>query len=628
MLAKMNQILDTIDTPDALKNLSLGELKKLAQELRGFIIKNVAKTGGHLAPSLGVVDLTVALYKVFNCPSDKIVWDVGHQAYAHKILTGRRDVFHTLRQAGGITGFPNRSESKYDSFGVGHSSTSISAALGMAIARDLDHKKNHVIAVIGDGALTGGEAFEALNHAGDLGKDLIVILNDNEMSIDRNVGAMSEYLSKMRTAPKYNKAKKDLGGLLRRIPAIGDTVLKTAEHIKDSVRFFLVPGGLFEEMGFTYVGPIDGNNMEILLEVLEKAKKMHGPILIHTLTKKGKGYLPAEIEPDKFHGIGKFDIATGEPNKAASNIPSYTSVFSKALIELAQTNEDIVAITAAMPSGTGLKKFGEFYPTRLFDVGIAEQHAITLAAGLASQGKKPVVVLYSTFAQRAYDQILHDVCLQNLPVVLGLDRAGLVGEDGPTHHGVFDYSYLRHMPNLTIMAPKDENELRQMLSTAIAMAGPVVLRYPRGCGLGVPIEVDFNGIPIGKAEQISLGGKIAFVGIGSMVDACVKASDLLSANGIESTVINARFVKPLDHVLLQQLAGQMDVIVTVEDNVLAGGFGSAVLELLNEHQLNDVKVLRFGLPDHFVEQGSRNGLLEKYNLTGETIAATVRNFIR
>ena len=624
----MNHILDTIDTPDALKNLSLGELKKLAQELRGFIIKNVAKTGGHLAPSLGVVDLTVALYKVFNCPSDKIVWDVGHQAYAHKILTGRRDVFHTLRQFGGITGFPNRRESKYDSFGVGHSSTSISAALGMAIARDLDHKKNHVIAVIGDGALTGGEAFEALNHAGDLGKDLIVILNDNEMSIDRNVGAMSEYLSKMRTAPKYNKAKKDLGGLLRRIPAIGDTVLKTAEHIKDSVRFFLVPGGLFEEMGFTYVGPIDGNNMEILLDVLEKAKKMHGPILIHTLTKKGKGYLPAEIEPDKFHGIGKFDIASGEPNKPTSNIPSYTSVFSKALIELAQTDEDIVAITAAMPSGTGLKKFGEFYPTRLFDVGIAEQHAMTLAAGLASQGKKPVVVLYSTFAQRAYDQILHDVCLQNLPVVLGLDRAGLVGEDGPTHHGVFDYSYLRHMPNLTIMAPKDENELRQMLGTAIAMDGPVVLRYPRGSGLGVPIEADFKGVPIGKAEQICSGGKIAFVGIGSMVDACVQARDLLRADGIESTVINARFVKPLDHVLLQQLAEKMDVIVTVEDNVLAGGFGSAVLELMNEEQLNDVKVLRFGLPDHFVEQGSRDELLKKYNLTGETIAVIVRNFIQ
>lgn len=469
---KMSHILEKIENPQQLKNLSLQQLEKLALELRSFIIENVAQTGGHLAPSLGVVDLTIALHRVFDCPHDKIVWDVGHQAYAHKILTGRRDQFHTLRQKDGITGFPRLAESPYDSFGVGHSSTSISAALGMAIARDLNKEKNHVLAVIGDGALTGGEAFEALNHAGDLGKNLIVILNDNEMSIDPNVGALSEYLSKMRTAPQYNRAKKDFGGLLKSIPHIGDTVLKTAEHIKDSVRFFLVPGGLFEEMGFTYIGPIDGHNIELLLEVLEQAKLMDGPLLIHVRTKKGKGYLPAEIEPDKFHGIGKFNMTTGAVIKKMGMPPTYTDVFGQALLDLADENDDIVAITAAMPSGTGLKRFSKVFPKRFFDVGIAEQHAMTLAAGLAAGGKQPVIVLYSTFAQRAYDQMLHDVCLQNLPVVLCLDRAGVVGEDGPTHHGVFDISYLRSMPNLTIMAPKDENELRQMMGTAFSLKHP------------------------------------------------------------------------------------------------------------------------------------------------------------
>lgn len=623
----MRQILDWIDSPRQLKELSPVELETLAMELRRFIITNVAKTGGHLAPSLGVVDLTVALHRVFNCPQDKIVWDVGHQAYAHKILTGRREQFPTLRQKDGITGFPNRGESPYDSFGVGHSSTSISAALGMAIARDLSGAKNHVIAVIGDGALTGGEAFEALNHAGDLGKKLIVILNDNEMSIERNVGAMSEYLAKIRTAPQYHRAKKDLEGILRSIPRIGDTVLKTAEHIKDSVRTFLVPGGLFEEMGFTYAGPIDGHNIRLLLEVLEQAKQMEGPVLLHVLTKKGKGYLPAEIEPDKFHGIGRFDLTTGEVQKKTGQAISYTAVFSKTLIDLAKKNENIVAVTAAMPAGTGLKAFGEAFPERMLDVGIAEQHAVTMAAGLAAEGKRPVVALYSTFAQRAYDQILHDVCLQNLPVVFGLDRAGLVGEDGATHHGVFDFSYLRPLPHMTIMAPKDENELRRMLATALGLQGPAAVRYPRGSGLGVSLDDELIPVPVGKAEVLRKGGQVAFLAIGNMVDNALQAAVILAKSGIEATVINARFVKPLDTDLLRQLAGQMQLLVTMEENVLAGGFGSAVLEFLADAGLTKPAVLRLGLPDQFIEQGTVSQLQEMYNLSPATAAAAVQKFL-
>ncbi|MGL6014498.1 MAG: 1-deoxy-D-xylulose-5-phosphate synthase [Selenomonadaceae bacterium] len=623
----MRQILDWIDSPRQLKELSPVELETLAMELRRFIITNVAKTGGHLAPSLGVVDLTVALHRVFNCPQDKIVWDVGHQAYAHKILTGRREQFPTLRQKDGITGFPNRGESPYDSFGVGHSSTSISAALGMAIARDLSGAKNHVIAVIGDGALTGGEAFEALNHAGDLGKKLIVILNDNEMSIERNVGAMSEYLAKIRTAPQYHRAKKDLEGILRSIPRIGDTVLKTAEHIKDSVRTFLVPGGLFEEMGFTYAGPIDGHNIRLLLEVLEQAKQMEGPVLLHVLTKKGKGYLPAEIEPDKFHGIGRFDLTTGEVQKKTGQAVSYTAVFSKTLIDLAKKNENIVAVTAAMPAGTGLKAFGEAFPERMLDVGIAEQHAVTMAAGLAAEGKRPVVALYSTFAQRAYDQILHDVCLQNLPVVFGLDRAGLVGEDGATHHGVFDFSYLRPLPHMTIMAPKDENELRRMLATALGLQGPAAVRYPRGSGLGVSLDDELIPVPVGKAEVLRKGGQVAFLAIGNMVDNALQAAVILAKSGIEATVINARFVKPLDTDLLRQLAGQMQLLVTMEENVLAGGFGSAVLEFLADAGLTKPAVLRLGLPDQFIEQGTVSQLQEMYNLSPATAAAAVQKFL-
>lgn len=494
----MKNILETIDKPQDLKRLSMEELKVLAGEIRQLLICSVSKTGGHLAPSLGVVELTLALHKTFNSPIDKIVWDVGHQAYVHKILTGRRDSFHTLRQFGGISGFPKPSESEHDSFGTGHSSTSISAVLGMALARDIEGKKNNVLAVIGDGSLTGGQAYEALNHAGHTGTNMIVILNDNEMSIAKNVGAMSEYLSKMRTEPSYKKVKKDIEFLLRKIPAIGEHVVKTVERLKDSVRYLLVPGMLFEELGFNYVGPIDGHNLEILTEVLEKAKDMQGPILIHVLTCKGKGYEPAECNPGKFHGVGPYCVESGEVIKNG-NIPTYTGVFGDALVELAAKDPRIVAITAAMPEGTGLKKFGTQFPNRFFDVGIAEQNAVTVAAGMAISGMKPIVALYSTFAQRAYDQILHDVCLQKLPVIFALDRAGIVGEDGPTHHGVFDYSYLRHIPNMVIMAPKDENELRHMLYTAIQMNSPVVIRYPRGSGLGIPTNDPFQQLRIGIA---------------------------------------------------------------------------------------------------------------------------------
>ena len=623
----LNNILETIDKPQKLKKLSIEQMKLLAEEIRQLLICSVSKTGGHLAPSLGVVELTMAIHKIFNSPVDKIVWDVGHQAYVHKILTGRYREFGTLRQFGGISGFPKLSESEHDSFGTGHSSTSISAALGMALARDIAGKNYNVLAVIGDGSLTGGQAYEALNHAGHAGTNMIVILNDNEMSIAKNVGAMSEYLSKIRTEPKYKKVKKDIDFLLRRIPAIGDHVARTVERLKDSVRYLLVPGMLFEELGFNYIGPIDGHNFQILTEVLEKAKSMQGPILIHVLTCKGKGYKPAECNPGKFHGVGPYCIESGEIIKSSST-PTYTGVFGDALVEIAKQDSRIVAITAAMPEGTGLKRFGAEFPKRIFDVGIAEQNAVTMAAGMATQGMKPIVALYSTFAQRAYDQILHDVCLQNLPVIFALDRAGIVGEDGPTHHGVFDYSYLRHIPNLVIMAPKDENELRHMLHTAVQVDSPVAIRYPRGSGLGIKMDESLQQLLIGVAEELKVGRDLVFLATGAMVDPCRAASELLEAQGIQAGLINARFIKPLDEQMIRRLSRDVGIIVTVEDNILAGGFGSAVLEYVNEQNLNWVKVLRLGLPDQFIEHGTREQLLEKYRLTPERIADDVSSFVQ
>lgn len=619
----MYALLNRIEKPEDVKALTVRELEQLASELRHFIIDTVSQNGGHLAPNLGTVELTLALYSVFSFPGDKLVWDVGHQAYTHKILTGRRDAFKTLRKKGGITGFPNRSESVYDAFGVGHASTSISAALGMALARDARGEKNQVIAVIGDGALTGGESFEALNNAGDLGTKLIVILNDNEMSIDANVGAMSEYLSRIRIAPQYARAKRDMGSLLMSIPHIGDKVYKTASHLKDGVRSVLVPGSLFEEMGFHYIGPIDGHNIGLLEEVLASAKEMEGPVLIHIHTVKGKGYKPAEQAPDKFHGVGCFDPSTGKSAKKAGCVPSYTSVFSKALIELAKDRPNILAITAAMPSGTGLKAFGQAYPKRFFDVGIAEEHAMTLAAGMAAAGMHPVIALYSTFAQRAYDQLIHDVCLQNLPVTLCLDRAGLVGEDGPTHHGVFDLSYLRQMPNMCVMAPKDEEELRHMLATAIAIEGPAAVRYPRGAGLGVPLTDSLETLPVGKAEVLQEAGDIAFLAVGTMVEKAKEAAAILKEEGIEAAVVNMRFIKPLDTERIDEMARTKRLLITVEENVLAGGFGSAVAEYLADHGI-EVPLLRFGIPDRFIEQGTRRELLSLCGLQPDEMAERIR----
>lgn len=623
----MNKFLDTINKPQDIKKLSLAQLEELAGEIRNLLIHTVAKTGGHLASNLGVVELTLALHKIFDSPRDKFVWDVGHQAYVHKILTGRREQFSTLRQLGGLSGFPKHSESEHDVFGTGHSSTSISAALGMAVARDMSDGRHQVVAIIGDGSLTGGQAFEALNHAGDLGTHLIVIVNDNEMSIAKNVGAMSEYLSKMRTAPTYTKVKRDIEFLLKRIPAIGDSVARAVERIKASLRYLLVPGMLFEELGFTYIGPIDGHNLQVLTDMLEKAKNMQGPVLIHILTHKGKGYMPAECNANKFHGVGPFCIESGEIKKNG-NKQSYTSVFSDALVELAQRNTNIVGITAAMPEGTGLKQFGDKFPQRFFDVGIAEQHAITLAAGMATQGKKPVVALYSTFGQRGYDQIVHDVCLQQLPVIFALDRAGIVGEDGPTHHGVFDFSYLRHIPNMVLMAPKDENELRHMLFTAVSMQGPVAIRYPRGSGVGVSTEEPMHKLAIGAAEELKQGKDVVFFAAGAMVQSCLAASELLEKQGIEAGVVNARFIKPLDEQILRKLARDVGVIITVEDNVLAGGFGSAVMEYINGQQFNWVKLLRMGLPDQFIEHGKRTELLQKYQLDAAGIANSAVSFLR
>ena len=619
----MYALLNRIEKPEDVKALTVRELEQLASELRHFIIDTVSQNGGHLAPNLGTVELTLALYSVFSFPGDKLVWDVGHQAYTHKILTGRRDAFKTLRKKGGITGFPNRSESVYDAFGVGHASTSISAALGMALARDAKGEKNQVIAVIGDGALTGGESFEALNNAGDLGTKLIVILNDNEMSIDANVGAMSEYLSRIRIAPQYARAKRDMGSLLMSIPHIGDKVYKTASHLKDGVRSVLVPGSLFEEMGFHYIGPIDGHNIGLLEEVLASAKEMEGPVLIHIHTVKGKGYKPAEQAPEKFHGVGCFDPSTGKSAKKAGCAPSYTSVFSKALIDLAKDRPDILAITAAMPSGTGLKAFGQAYPKRFFDVGIAEEHAMTLAAGMAAAGMHPVIALYSTFAQRAYDQLIHDVCLQNLPVTLCLDRAGLVGEDGPTHHGVFDLSYLRQMPNMCVMAPKDEEELRHMLATAVAIEGPAAVRYPRGAGLGVPLTDSLETLPVGKAEVLQEEGDIAFLAVGTMVEKAKEAAAILKEEGIEAAVVNMRFIKPLDTELLGEMARTKRLLITAEENVLAGGFGSAVAEYLADNGI-EVPLLRFGIPDRFIEQGTRRELLSLCGLQPDEMAERIR----
>ena len=621
-------ILETINSPADVKALSLEQLKQLAEEIRQLLISVISKTGGHLAPNLGVVELTLALHRVFTTPKDKIVFDVGHQSYIHKIITGRREQFSTLRQYGGLSGFPKRSESEHDAFGTGHSSTSISAALGMAVARDLQGEDYNVIAVIGDGSMTGGMAFEALNNAGTLHKKMIVVLNDNEMSISKNVGAMSEYLYQLRTGETYNKIKHDIEGWLKNME-FGTDVLKAIRRLKGSVKYLMVPTSIFEELGFTYLGPIDGHDLQGLTEVLQAAKKIDGPVLVHVLTKKGKGYKPAEESPNKFHGTGPFDIATGK-KIANPNAPiTYTEVFGRTLTELANADKDIIGITAAMPDGTGMSTFAKAHPKRCFDVGIAEQHAVTSAAGAAAVGLKPVAAIYSTFLQRAYDSVLHDICMQKLHVTLCLDRAGLVGDDGYTHHGVFDYAYLRSMPEMTIMAPKDENELRHMLKTSVDFDGPVSVRYPRGSGVGVSITEPMHSLPIGKAEVLREGKDVCLWAIGSMVQSALQAADKLAEQGISAGVVNMRFAKPLDEELLLEHAAQYGKIVTLEEGVLQGGVGSAVLETLNAAKmLQKCQVLTLGIPDEFVLHGDKKLLFKDLGLDVETIADKIAALVK
>ncbi|WP_337603225.1 1-deoxy-D-xylulose-5-phosphate synthase [Acidaminococcus timonensis] len=619
------RILPTIHAPSDLKKIPNGELPELCQEIRDEILEVTSRNGGHLAPNLGVVELTVALHKVFSMPRDKIVWDVGHQSYVHKLLTGRLGQFPTLRQYGGLCGFPKRSESPYDCFGTGHSSTSISAALGIACARDLAGEDYNVIAVIGDGALTGGEAMEGLNNAGDLHKKLIVVLNDNEMSISKNVGALSSYLTELRTDPKYSRVKSDVETFLKGLPSIGTSVARTVERLKNSFKYFFVPGMLFEDFGFKYLGPVDGHDLPALIETFEKAKTLNEPVFIHVLTTKGKGYKPAEQRPNAFHGTGPFDIPTGRKLTRPDAPPSYTRVFSDALVDLAEKDRKVVAITAAMPEGTGLDVFGKFYSDRFFDVGIAEQHAVTMGAGLAANGYHPVVALYSTFAQRAFDQLLHDVCMQELPFTLCLDRAGLVGDDGMTHHGVYDLSYLRLMPKLVMMVPRDENELRHMLKTSLEYPGPSSLRYPRGSGLGVPLDKEIHALPIGKSERLQRGTDVDLWAVGTMVDTARKAARLLEWQGISAGVVDARFVKPLDEEALVAAGQKVKCIVTLEENALIGGFGEGVLEALNRHgALRHCRVLNLGIPDRFVLHGRRERLLEDLKLDPEGVAETVK----
>ncbi len=601
-------LLERIDSPVDIRKLSLSEMEELAQDVRDRIVQIVSRTGGHLAPSLGVVELTIALHYTFDTPHDKLIWDVGHQSYAHKILTGRREQFATLRQYKGLSGFPKFKESCYDAFETGHSSTSISAALGIAVAKKLKKDSHRTIAVIGDGAMTAGLAFEALNHAGHLDKDLIVILNDNEMSIAPNVGALSSFLSRKLTGKTMSRVKAHLVEKLK-ISDVGENILNILRKSEESFKCFFTPGMLFEAFKFDYVGPIDGHNLEDLLDTLETVRdSSHGPMLIHVLTKKGKGYAPSENDPDIFHGIGPFDIVSGKPHTAKGGAPTYTKIFGDTITELATKDDKIVAISAAMVTGTGLRKFATEFPDRFFDVGIAEQHAVTFAAGLAVEGLRPVVAIYSSFFQRALDQIIHDICIPNLPITLAIDRAGVVGDDGPTHHGVFDLSFLRFIPNMVIMSPKDEEELQHMLYTSIYHDGPSVVRYPRGAGWGVPLASCFRKLDIGTGELLREGDDILLLPVGNRVHPALEAADGLEKFGIQAAVINPRFIKPLDAELICHWADRTKRVVTVEDNARQGGFGSSVLELFSRRGLYSVQTCLLGHPDRFIEHGPQKTL--------------------
>ncbi len=646
----MGKIFERVNYPQDLKPLSQAELIQLSAELREHVIREITRIGGHLAASLGVVELTVAMHHAFNTPHDKIIWDVSHQAYIHKLLTGRKDRFHTIRMTDGLSGFCKTEESEYDAFGTGHASTSISAAVGMAVARDRQKQSHKVIAVIGDGALTGGLAFEAMNHAGSIKTDMIVILNDNMMSISSNVGALSKHLTDLISNPMYNKVKKEIWDALGRFQRIGDKVRQRVSKLEEGIKTILVPGHFFESLGFRYFGPIDGHDLPRLLRLFQDIKTLKGPILIHVLTRKGKGMIQNEQDieaykndANKYHAVNPPVRKNEKFEPHQTTVPTYTEIFGRSLVELCRENRQIVGITAAMADGTGLKYLAEAMPERYYDVGIAESHAVTMAAGMGLNGLKPVVAIYSSFMQRAYDQLIHDVALQKIPVVFVLDRAGLVGADGPTHHGTFDLSFLRCVPHLVVMAPRDENELRNMLYTAVRyQAGPVVIRFPRGQGTGVPVDRTFSELEIGRAEIIAQGKGVAIISAGTMANTALKSAELLQKSDILPTIVNARFVKPLDEDMIFQLVQNHDLIVTLEDNVLSGGFGSAVIEtvysqdFLNRYlgrddHLNEkiarLIIRRFGLPDHFVEHGENPILYQRLGLDPESIAHAVEETV-
>ena len=614
---KTPPLLEQIDNPSQMKDLSISELTTLANELREFMIQSVSRSGGHLSSGLGTVELTVALHHVFNTPEDRLVWDVGHQSYPHKILTGRREQMATIRSKGGISGFPRREESPYDTFGVGHSSTSISAALGMAIAAKQQNSERRVAAIIGDGAMTAGMAFEALNHAGDLDANLLVILNDNDMSISPNVGGMSNYLAKLLSGKLYSTMREGSKKVLGVMPSVWELARRTEEHVKGMV----VPGTLFEELGFNYIGPIDGHDMDTLVKTLRNLRNLSGPQFLHVVTTKGKGYSPAEQNPVAFHGVGKFCAESGKLEKSTAKTPTYTQIFGQWLVDMAMADERLVAITPAMREGSGLVEFSEQFPDRYFDVGIAEQHAVTVAAGMACEGLKPVVAIYSTFLQRGYDQLIHDVALQKLPVLFAIDRAGVVGPDGATHAGSFDLSYLRCIPNITIMAPANENECRQMLSTGFQLDGTAAVRYPRGTGPNVKIEPGLETLPVGKAELVRRGKQVALLSFGSLLQDAMQAAEKLDAS-----VVNMRFIKPLDEAMLLEMAASHDVLVTLEDNAVMGGAGSAVNEFLLHQQCQN-RVLNLGLPDQFMEHASREELLDDAGLSTSGILRAIEDFL-
>lgn len=620
----MNKILDDFNDINAVKKMSIQELNIFAEEIRSFLIEKVSKTGGHLASNLGVVELTLSLYNVFDFDSDKLIWDVGHQSYVHKILTGRKDRFDTLKSFGGLSGFPKREESKYDVFDAGHSSTSISAALGMARARDLKEEKYDVVSVIGDGALTGGMAFEALNDVGFRKTKMIIVLNDNQMSISKNVGGLSKYLSEFRIDPTYNRIKKEINSTLRKIPSVGNGMINSINKLKDGIKQVIVPGMLFEHMGIKYLGPIDGHDIKEVSKVLKLARNINGPVIIHVITKKGKGYKFAEKEPHKFHGVGAFNCKSGE--LCSSSKESYSDAFGQQIIHLAKENKNVVAITAAMPEGTGLEMFSKEFGNRFFDVGIAEQHAVTMAAGMARQGLKPIFAVYSTFLQRAYDQILHDVCLQKLPVIFAIDRAGIVGQDGETHQGVFDLSYLSHIPNMTIMAPKCISELKYMLDFAVKQDYPIAIRYPRGgdnCNVSMTC---IENLKIGKWEILFHGGKIALIATGKMVQNAILVREKLKNIGVEATVINACFIKPIDKALISDLVDKKYSIVTIEDNVIHGGLGSLVLEYVNSLEGNS-RVINLGFKDEFIPHGTVDILYKLYKLDVDGIFESILKLV-